>query len=98
MVSWIDLARQVAQEVQTQEASRSRVSSKMESCQTTGFSSMTEDASSQEDWRATFVSVIDGASNQMDWRAVVVEDPVRETELLSGDDGGWSASLVKREC
>jgi hypothetical protein len=74
------------------------MSSRMGSCQTTGFSSVTEDATSQEDWREGFSSVTEGATNQTDWREVVVEDPVWETELLPGDDGGWNASLTKREC
>jgi hypothetical protein len=42
-VSWVDMARQ---------ASRSRVSSGMGSCQTGGFSLVIENATSQEDWRA----------------------------------------------
>jgi hypothetical protein len=36
--------------------------------------------------------------SDMDWRVVVVEDPVWETKLLPGDDGGWNSSLTKREC
>jgi hypothetical protein len=74
------------------------MSSRMGSCQTTRFDSMTEDASSHEKWRVVFASAIEEAANQMDWRAVVVEDLVLETKLLPGDDGGWNASLTKREC
>jgi hypothetical protein len=38
------------------------------------------------------------ATNHMDWRASVVEDLVWETHLLQGDNGGWNASISKREC
>ena len=38
-----------------------------------------------------------GAASQEDWSAVVIEDLVGDTEILSGD-GGWNASLAKREC
>jgi hypothetical protein len=72
--------------------------SRMGSCQTTRFSSVTEDATNQEDWRARFSSVTKGASNQEDWRTTVIIDLGWETKLLPGDDGGWNASLAKREC
>jgi hypothetical protein len=52
------------------------MSSRMGSCQIAGFSSVTEDTASQEDWREGFASVIKRVSNQMDWREVVVEYPV----------------------
>jgi hypothetical protein len=93
-VSWVEMARQ---DVQEQEASKSRVSSRMGSCQTTGFTSVTKDAASWEDLRARFSSVTEEAANKVDWRAVVVANPGWETKLLPGD-GGWNASLIKREC
>jgi hypothetical protein len=57
------MVRHVAQE---KEASRSRVSSMMGSCQTTRFASVDEDAIGQEDWRVGFASVTKGATNQVD--------------------------------
>jgi hypothetical protein len=59
---------------------------------------VTNDVASREDWSEEFDSVTKGVSNQTDWRLVVVEDPVREIELLSGDDVGWNSSCPKREC
>jgi hypothetical protein len=110
-VSWVEEARQ---EALKQEASKSMEdpfvsagSSMTERTHLfgTGFASVTEDATSQEDWRAGFASVTEGAASQEDWSAVVVADPVQETELLPvwetevhPDDGGWNTSLAKREC
>jgi hypothetical protein len=42
----------------------------------------------------------------VDWNATVIVDPMWEIEVLPrwvkklvlGDDGGWNASLAKREC
>jgi hypothetical protein len=53
-----------------------------------------------------FTTVTLGEANKADWNAIVITDPMREievlpgwvTKLLPGDDGGWNASLVKREC
>jgi hypothetical protein len=50
-------------EVQRQEDSRIMMSYKMGSCQTTIFSSVTEDTNSQEEWIEGFASVIEGETN-----------------------------------
>jgi hypothetical protein len=44
-----------------------------------------------------FASVTEGVVSHEDWRAIVVADLVWEIEILPGD-GGWNASLAKREC
>jgi hypothetical protein len=44
-----------------------------------------------------FFSVIDGATRQVDWRVAMIADLVREIKILPGN-GGWNASLSKREC
>jgi hypothetical protein len=68
----------------------------------TSFFSMTEDATSQEDWREGFSLVIEGVANQEDWSAA---DAVYEIESLPvceikvhPDDDGWDTFLTKRDC
>jgi hypothetical protein len=74
------------QDAQKQEASRSRVSSKMGSCHTTGFASVTEGATNQVDWRAVVVA-------DPVWETELLP------EILPGDIGvGENTSLAKREC
>jgi hypothetical protein len=84
-VSWVEEARQ---EAQKREASRSNVSSQEEPCHTTGFVSVTEGATNQEDWSAVVVADPVQEAELL---------PVWETEILP-DDGGWNTSLAKREC
>jgi hypothetical protein len=55
-------------EVYRWDHSRSRMFSRMGSCQTIGFSSVIEDATIQEDWREGFSLVIEGETNQMNWK------------------------------
>jgi hypothetical protein len=40
----------------------------MGSCQTIGFASMIEDATSWEEWREGFSLVTEGETNQMNWK------------------------------
>jgi hypothetical protein len=93
-VSWVDMVRH---EVYMHEDSRIKVSSREVSCQSIGFSSVTQDATRQEDRRVLFSSMIEGESNHMDWRVFFIEDQIQETKLLLVDDGGWNSSLTKRK-
>jgi hypothetical protein len=84
-VSWVEEARK---EAQKREAFRSNVSSQERPCHTTGFSSVTEGAANQVDWRAVVV---------VDPLRETNPPPMWEKEILLGD-GGWKTSLAKREC
>jgi hypothetical protein len=75
--------------VQTPEASRSCVASMEDPFISTGFSIVTEDAASQEDWRVGFSSVIEGAASEVDWTAgfaSVIEGAANQED--------WSAVVV----
>jgi hypothetical protein len=89
-VSWIEEARQEAQEW---DASRGSMSSKEEPCHTTGLALVTEvieEESNQVDWRAVVVA-------DPVWKAESLS--VWETELLPSDIGvGENTSITKREC
>jgi hypothetical protein len=86
-VSWVEEARQ---EVQRQEASRSCVPSMEDPFVSTGFSTVTEEATSQEDWRVGFASVTEGATSEADWTtgfASVTEDATSQED--------WRADLLQ---
>jgi hypothetical protein len=83
--SWVEAARQ---EAQKQEASGSNVSSQEGPCHTTGFVSLIEGASNQEDCSTVVVADLVQEANPL---------PVWETDVRP-DDGGWNTHLTKREC
>jgi hypothetical protein len=59
--------RRLDKEVQRQEASRGCETSMEDPFVSIGFATVTEEATSQEDWGMGFASVTEGATSEADW-------------------------------